>query len=294
MPEAMAVQAVGLLAPRARATVARIRKEHPDADRAKLSERLTSRGVRTSVLDGSFLGGPFMVLWPAAFVAALTAQMRMVLELAALLEPDRDPAALTEDMLVLQGVTPTRETARELLAAAETTGAETTGGGSADEEPAARPGWWVMVRRLAYLIGLLTIADETVTRRHRVGVWASVLAVVAVGFVAPLVWIPASAEMYRRATTRLAARTVAYYAPQPAGGPESAAPAPGRWVLRPGALAVAVRSAVSVVLITGAVLTMVIADLKIASSHILAAVVLLVVLSGLYLVALQRSRRRRH
>jgi hypothetical protein len=289
MPEAMAVQAVDLLAPRARAKVAQVRTEHPDATVAALRERLTTRGVRGSVADGAFLGGPFMVLWPAAFVAALVAQIRMVLELATLFAPDRDAAALTEDLLVLQGVSPSVEAARELIAAAGRTGGEEAG-----EQAQAPPGWWVMVRRLAFLIGLVTTGDETVSRARRVGVWLSVLAVVAVGFVAPLVWIPASAEMYRRATTRLAARTVAYYAPQHAAERAAAPAADGSWFVRPGGLLVALRSAVSVVLIAGTVVTVILADLKIASSHLLAALVLLVGLSLLYLVALRRRRRQRH
>ncbi|MFE0458631.1 hypothetical protein ACFW1A_05125 [Kitasatospora sp. NPDC058965] len=286
----MAVQAVDLLASRARAKTDQVRAEQPDAATGRLSEQLTTRGVRTSVLDGAFLGGPFMVLWPAAFVAALIAQIRMVLELAALYQPDRDPAALTEDLLVLQGVSPTTEAARALLDAAAAPRDRESG---AEQEPEAPPSWWVMVRRLAYLIGLLTISDRPVSLLRRAGVWLSVIAVVAVGFVVPLVWIPASAEMYRRATSRLAARTVAYYAPHGAGAEaEEGAADAGRGFLRPGALLVALRSAVSAVLIGGAVLTVVVADLRIASSHILAAVALLVGLSVLYFVVVRRRRRR--
>ncbi|MFE9421491.1 hypothetical protein ACFYNO_00860 [Kitasatospora sp. NPDC006697] len=290
MPEAMAVEAVRLLTPGARAHTDRLRAEHPEEEPGRLGERLAARGVRGSVLDGAFLGGPFMVLWPAAFVAALVAQLRMVLELAALFDPDRDPAALTEDLLVLQGVSPSAGAAREALAAARPAAGE-HGVPGEPGEPGERPGWWTVLRRLARLTGLLTAADPTAGRLRRAGIWLGVTAVVLLGFVAPLVWIPASAEMYRRATTRLAARTVAYYAPAGAG-----ARTPGgerRWALRPGALLVALRSVVSVLVIAGVVLTAIAADLRIAASHLIAAAVLLVAVSGLYLLARWRRHRRR-
>ncbi|WP_371477537.1 hypothetical protein [Kitasatospora sp. NBC_00315] len=295
MPEAMAVQAVRLLGPRAEASAAAILAEHPGLGPAQHRERATARGVRASVLEGAFLGGPFMLLWPAAFVAALSAQIRMVLELAALSGVHREPGELAADLLVLQGVCSSPEAARELLDAAGPADEESADQASADEapadgEPAGRTGWWVLVKRLAYLIGLLTAGEQSAGRGRQLAVWSGVAAVVALGCVVPLIWIPASAEMYRRATTKLAARATAYYAPSvegPAVGPRAAR----RWVLRPGAAMVALRTAVSILLIVGVLVTALVADLRIASSHVLAVVVLLTAVSALYVLVL-RARRR--
>ncbi|MFC1416674.1 hypothetical protein [Streptacidiphilus cavernicola] len=291
LPEQLAVQAVRLLGPHATAAAARVRAAHPDAVPGRWSRTVAERGIRATVAEGAFLGGPFMLLWPAAFGAALVAQLTMVLELAALPDRPRSPEELAEDLLVLQGVSPTPAAARALLDAAS----------HADRgEPAGpRPGWWSTGRRLAYLIGLLTPADPAGSRgrnRSRAGIrlrraatWAGVAAVVLVGCAAPLVWIPASAEMYRRATAGLAARATAYYSP--VGGYDPLPAGGRRWLLRPGAVLVAVRALVSVLLTAAVLAAVLLADLRIASSHWPAAVLLLIAVSALYAALLRRHRR---
>ncbi|WP_344444024.1 hypothetical protein [Kitasatospora nipponensis] len=310
LPETMAVQAVRLLWPGAKAAAARVRTGHRDLDPAQVRERVTAHGINASVLEGAFLGGPFMLLWPAAFVAALTAQLRMVLELAALSEPHRDPDALAADLLVLQGVSPSAPAARELLdaagatvasvateaagAAGATGSADTdTAGESTAGESAAPAGWWTTMRHLSYLIGLLTPGKPTTGRLRQAAVWVGVVVLVVLGCAVPLLWIPASAEMYRRATTRLAARSTAYYA---SGAGDRAAEAPavaGRWSLRPGAVLVTLRAAVAAVLILGVLVVVLVADVRIATSHLLGAAALLIGVSGLYAVVLTRRRRGR-
>src|SRR5690349_3938409 len=81
MPERLAAFVVEYLGADVADTVAGLREsERAGTARADPTEEVISRGVRRSVVDGSFLGGPFLLLLPIAFVAALLAQLRMVLE----------------------------------------------------------------------------------------------------------------------------------------------------------------------------------------------------------------------
>ncbi|OQR60947.1 hypothetical protein B6E66_27370 [Streptomyces maremycinicus] len=80
-------------------------------------DQLLARGRRATVAEGAFVGGPFLVLIPVAFCAALLRQTRTILELAALTgrnPTERDRAA---ELLVLQGVYEDVPAARTGLAA---------------------------------------------------------------------------------------------------------------------------------------------------------------------------------
>lgn len=260
MPERMAVFAVELLGPPAAERMAKRQPGGPEqrVDTAERAHQVVRRGVRTSVVEGSFLGGPFMALLPIAFCGALLAQVRMVLELAALSGRDPGDETVVADLLVIQSVHPTVEQAEEALRQAR----PAAGGGE------TKAGWWSTVRRLAYLIGLVTPQEHPRGRLRGAAVWVGMIALVLVGFVVPFVWVPVCAGTYRRATNELAVVAARHFALRggtgvlPQGGP-----AGRRATLRPGLLLVTVRVLLAClvpVVIVGVVLA---ADLRFGDQH---------------------------
>ncbi|MEU3983830.1 hypothetical protein AB0F77_27755 [Streptomyces sp. NPDC026672] len=168
------------------------------------------------------MGGPFLVLIPVAFCAALLRQARTVLELAALDGRDPTASARAGELLVLQGVYEDTRQARDALARAGRAAV-------APDAPARRKRWailWDVTLRMAHLLGILAPADEsqdTGRRVRRVAVkawrWLLLGLVFLVGLVAPLVWLPYLATIYRRADARLADRVLAYYFADTASAP---------------------------------------------------------------------------
>ncbi|MDH6108253.1 uncharacterized membrane protein YhaH (DUF805 family) [Kitasatospora sp. MAP12-15] len=252
MPELMAVFAVEFLGDQAAQTATDLRDPHATApaDAPDPAARVIRTGVHRSVVEGAFLGGPFMLLLPIAFCAALLAQLRMLLELSALAGRDPRDRALAADLLVIQGVYAD-------LVAAESGLREAS---KASPGAGVRAGWWDTVRRQAYLLGLLAPEDQPRGRLRRAAGWAGIGALVLVGLVLPFVWVPACGEMYRRATGRLARRTAAYFA---LDRDRAAGPAvEERFALRPGALLVAVRTLVVCLLSAGTLLMVLLTDLN--------------------------------
>ncbi|MBK3638413.1 hypothetical protein JHN52_37265, partial [Streptomyces sp. MBT97] len=113
--------------------------------------QLLSRGRRATVTEGAFVGGPFLVLIPVAFCAALLRQTRTVLELAALTGRDPTERDRAAEILVLQGVYDDVPAARAGLSAA---GARAPRSGSL-RRPAVLGG---LTLRMARLLGLLAPA----------------------------------------------------------------------------------------------------------------------------------------
>ncbi|MEU8926947.1 hypothetical protein AB0D10_39530 [Kitasatospora sp. NPDC048545] len=282
MPERLAVFAVEYLGPLAADAAAQAREaERAGADRAEVTEQAIARGVRRSVVDGSFLGGPFILLLPVAFVAALLAQLRMVLELAAMAGHDPCGGDAAVEVLLVQGVYPTPEDAAEALRKASRAGTDAGSRGS----------WWSVVRRQAYLIGLVTPEEPTRGRIRKWLGWAGIGVLLLIGTVVPFVWVPACAEMYRRATNELADRALVRY------GSSGAAAPPRNWnrsVLRPGLLLVVLRTVVAFLATAGAVLVVLLTGVRVADNSLLAMVLVLLGLSGLVVGwHYVRSRRRR-
>jgi hypothetical protein len=260
MPERMAVFAVEFLGPRAAEWIAQRRSEQAadGADADELGNQVVRRGVHSAVAEGSFLGGPFMALLPIAFCGALLAQVRMVLELAALSGRDPRDEAVVADLLVIQGVHPTVLQAEAALREARPAAAHAGPGAS----------WWSTVRRQAYLIGLVTPQDHPSGKMHRAAVWVGTIALVLIGFVVPFVWVPVCAEMYRRATNRLAAVSARHFAQH--GGTEvlpARGPASRRGTLRPGFVLVTVRVLLACLVPFAIVLVVLAADLRVADAH---------------------------
>ncbi|MFF1302194.1 hypothetical protein [Streptomyces sp. NPDC058307] len=191
--------------------IAALRRDHPTATDAELRARVIARGHTTVVAEGALVGGPFLVLIPLAFCAALLRQARTVLELAAL--DGRDPTADTRaaELLVLQGAYEDTRQAQHAL----------TRTGRAAGPLTRWKRWvalWEVTLRMAHLLGLLTPGrgDHDAGRRvRRVAVqawrWLLLGVVLVVGLVAPLVWLPYMAMTYRRTDARLAERVLAYY-----------------------------------------------------------------------------------
>ncbi|MFI1165043.1 hypothetical protein ACH4UM_15855 [Streptomyces sp. NPDC020801] len=100
LPETLALFAVRRMGPRAK----RAAESLPRGEPVELRARLVARGRRNTVSQGAFVGGPFLVLVPVAFCAALLSQARLALDLAALDGRDPTGSERAAELLVLQGV----------------------------------------------------------------------------------------------------------------------------------------------------------------------------------------------
>ncbi|MFI9587368.1 hypothetical protein ACIHCQ_37380 [Streptomyces sp. NPDC052236] len=226
LPELLADFAVRRIGPAVPEAIASLRRNHPNATEAELRAQVVARGRRTVVSEGSLVGGPFLVLIPVAFCAALLHQARTVLELAALDGRDPTASARAGELLVLQGVYKDTWQAQHALART----------GRAGGAPARWKRWvalWDVTLRMAHLLGVLTPPDESQAAGRRVRQvaaqawrWLLLGVVFLVGLVAPLVWLPYMAVTYQRADARLADRVLAYYF-------ADTAPAPRHRISRP-------------------------------------------------------------
>ncbi|MER7577022.1 hypothetical protein [Streptomyces sp. NPDC126514] len=262
LPELLADFAVRRMGPAVPGSVDQLRQDHPDATAEELRQLVVTRGRRAVVSEGSFVGGPFVVLIPVAFCAALLRQARTVLELAAL--DGRDPTARARagELLVLQGVYENTGQAQDALARLPRAG----------DTPARRRRWkalWRVTLRMARLLGVLTPGDggpESGGRLRGLAVqvwrWLFLGVVFLVGLVAPLVWLPYMAMVYQRGDARLTKRVLAYYfgdtAPSPRGR---------RTRLQPEVVAAALRALLSLLVPIGMIAVTLLAGLRIADSH---------------------------
>ncbi|RSS61443.1 hypothetical protein [Streptomyces sp. WAC06614] len=257
LPELLAGFALRHAGPRAARSVARLRAERPGADTAALGAELVERGVRRTVTEGAFVGGPFLVFIPVAFCAALLSQARTMLELAALAGHDPTEPRRAAELMVLQGVYADPDTAQRALAArsgehrrAGETGGDGPGRSSRRKNggrKGRRSGRFAVLTgltlRMAKLLGLMPPrpADTAMTARDRLamaGRWTLLAVTLLVGMVAPLVWLPYMAVSYRRSTRQALSRAAAYYLTDtPLPSPRS-----GTSRLDPGMLAAAARA----------------------------------------------------
>ncbi|MEU2395967.1 hypothetical protein [Streptomyces sp. NPDC007369] len=262
LPEFLAAFAVRHMGPAAARSVARVRAAHPGAAPAELRTRILTRGRRRTVAEGAFVGGPFLVLIPFAFCVAILSQAQTCLELAAL--DGRDPAdpERAAELLVLQGVYEDAGRARAALADIRLP----------EEGPAPEtvppPGRMTAVQRLvmrmARLLGLITPGEEAPGRLPRwlvqTGRYVLLAAVVLVGMVAPLVWLPYMASSYNRSTDRLLARATAFYF----GEPPAARPRRRTARIEPEMVVSALRALLSLLVALGFVFGVLAANLRLA------------------------------
>ncbi|MCB5179418.1 hypothetical protein [Streptomyces antimicrobicus] len=289
LPELLAGFAVRHTGPRAARSVARLRAERPDADVPSLGADVVARGVRRTITEGAFVGGPFVVFIPVAFCAALLSQARTMLELAAV--AGRDPTAprRAAELLVLQGVHPDADTAERALEAYAQEDRRSP------EQPARGriSALTALTLRMAKLLGLMTPrgADTAPPARERLattGRWALLGATFLVGTVAPLVWLPYMAVSYRRSTREVLARAAGYYLTDTPLPPQRA----GRSRLDPGMLAAAVRAVGFLVLPALLVVLLYVVDLRLAGS-VWPVVLLTLAAASVVAGAVWHLRRRR-
>ncbi|MEV7612576.1 hypothetical protein [Streptomyces sp. NPDC089799] len=289
LPELLADFGLRFSGPRAARGVARLREKRPDADAAALGGEVVSRGMRRTVSEGAFVGGPFLLFIPVAFCAALLSQVRTMLELAAVAGLDPTAPERAPELLVLQGVYPDTETAARALAEGPPPGA---GGPS---RPGRLPALTALTLRMAKLLGLMTPGQDVTptwrTRLARVGSWLLLGVVLVVGMVAPLVWVPYMAVSYRKATARMMPRAVAFYL-------SDVPPAPrrrGAYRVDPGSLAGALRALSSLLAPVGLVLFVLVADVRLFGSSwpVLCIVLVAASIGAGVLWHLHRRRRSR-
>jgi len=289
MPEHLALWSLKHFGPRASAAVEKIRASNPDADNAQLEAKVIEHQVRVSMTEGAFVGGPFIVLIPIAFCAALLAQAQMALELAALsgLKPDDEMRAA--DLLVIQGAYASTADASEALA-------------KLTRDPKAREGKRLpkgtrikMLMRMAYLLELLGPSDEPKSSRIKSALSIALLcAVFLLGLVLPLVWVPYMAYAFRKSGVRMGARASKFYAESrsaEAGVTVTKAPTV-RIAMSAGLIRMVFLIAVPIVVAIVALLT----GADIGTGKWISALILLLVVSGLVTLAwfgYRRWRRRR-
>jgi hypothetical protein len=211
MAEHLAVWSLSRFGPIADSAVGKLRARQPDADRDALEEAVVTRQSRVAMTEGAFVGGPFIVLIPIAFCAALLAQGQMVFELAAVAGRSPRDHLRAAELLVLLGAYPTTEEAGAAIAAMP------RDAGKRDGKRLPAGTRIDMVKRMAYLLQMLGPTDETRTRLRATLGWIGIGVLFLVGLVLPLVWVPYMAYSMRRATLRLGERARTYYAAGEAG-----------------------------------------------------------------------------
>ena len=288
MPEHIALWSLKRFGPRASSAVEKLRSSHPDAGPGELERMVIERQTRVSMTEGAFVGGPFLLLIPLAFCAGLLAQAQMAIELAALAGYAPDDMTRAADLLVLQGAYPSTAEASAALAKVTRDPKQHEG------KKLPRGTRWSMIKRMAYMLGVLGAGDEKQSRLRSVLGMVFVGAVFLVGLVLPLVWVPYMAMAFRKSGLRMGERATQFYAERQSS--EAGVTVTKGQTVRIGMSAGLARLAL---LILAPVLVAVIALLTgadIGSGKVLSAVILLIAVSGLATlawVAFRWWRRRR-
>jgi hypothetical protein len=206
MPEHLALWSLKYFGPRASSAVEKLRDSHPGAESGELEAAVIQRQTRVSMTEGAFVGGPFILLIPVAFCAALLAQAQMALELAALAGYAPDDEMRAADLLVIQGAYASTAEASEALA-------------RLTRDPKAREGKRLprgtrisMIKRMAFMLGMVGSSDEKPSRLRSVLQLLLVGAVLLVGLVLPLIWVPYLAVAFRKSSLVMGSRASAFYA----------------------------------------------------------------------------------
>ncbi|MEV4615525.1 hypothetical protein AB0K43_23485 [Kitasatospora sp. NPDC049258] len=265
LPEQLALLAVQLEGHRARAAVAKLRRTKPGAGPVELGRLVIERGTRLTVVEGGAVGGPFMLLVPVAFCAALLAQLRMVLELAALAGHDPVVRERAAELLVVQGAYPTVPQARQALAEVADRPAVPA------EGRLPRGTRTRMLREMAYLLGLIDPGGRRPGRIRQAAGRLAVAALVVVGFFFPLVWVPAMWVAYQRGTSRLGLRAAEFYGSRSGGAPVGPPAGGGGW--RPAGVLVLARTLVATLVPTFALLVVLVTDVRLVGSKLAAGLV---------------------
>jgi hypothetical protein len=205
MAEHLALWSLKYFGPRANRAVERLQASRPTATQEELEQLAIQHQTRVCMTEGAFLGGPFILLLPVAFCAALLAQAQMAFELAAINGYSATDRMRGADLLVLQGAYSTTEEAGAALD--KVTRAEREGG------RLPRGTRWGMIKRMGFLLGLLA-APGTPKPSLLVSLvrWIALGVTFIVGLVLPLVWVPYMAISMRRAALQMGQRGREFYA----------------------------------------------------------------------------------
>lgn len=272
MAEQIAVWSLARFGPRADAAVAKLRDGRPGAGRDELERLVIARQARVSMTEGAFVGGPFILLIPVAFCAALLAQAQMVFELAAVSGHEPDDQMRAADLLVLLGAYPSTDEATAALAAMTRDPHQRKG----KRLPAGTR--WAMVKRMMYMLQVLGTTDERSRLRNALG-WAGIGLLVLVGFALPLVWVPYMAYSSRRSTLRMGERARAYYAEAQPG--DAGVTVRKRQVVRTGGTVALARLALLVLLPIAVALVALATDFSFGNGQLVDAGLLLLGVSAL-------------
>jgi hypothetical protein len=285
MAEHIAVWSLAHFGPRADTAVKKLRNDEPDADRDELERLVVERQMHVATTEGAFVGGPFIVLIPFAFCAALLAQAQMIYELAAVAGHEPNDRMRAAELLVLLGAYDSTDEAMNALA---TMAREPR---SRERKRLPRGPRWQMVKRMAYLLGLFGAGDDTRSRLRVALGWTGIGVLCLVGFVLPLVWVPYMAYSTRRSTLVLGARARTYYA---AHTGDAGVVVRRRHVVRVGGTAALARTAFFVVLPIGAAVVALLTDFSFGGGRWFGSGLLLLVVSALVTLGWFGRRWWRH
>jgi hypothetical protein len=204
--EHLVLWSIKRFAGRATSAVARIQRSHLGAEPAVLQRAVVQRQTRVSMTEGAVVGGPFIVLIPVAFCAALLAQAQMILELAVLDGRPADDELRGAELLVLQRVYPSVEQAQAGLARVRR---DLDGRHEAKLPRGTR---WITLKRMALLLGLLGSEEERPGFIRTVLQWIFLGLLFLVSFVLPLIWAPYMAAAMRRSSLEIGNRGMRFYA----------------------------------------------------------------------------------
>jgi hypothetical protein len=274
MAEHLALWSLARFGPRADRAVEKLRGSATSRD--ELERLVIQRQTRVAMTEGAFVGGPFIVLIPIAFCAALLAQAQMVFELAAVGGHEPKDRMRADELLVLIGAYESTDAAAAALATV------TQQSGRREGKRLPRGTRWAMIKRMAYLVGVLGIAEERSRLRVALG-WTGIGVLFLVGLVLPLVWVPYMAYSTRRSTLRLGDRTRVYYAAADTG--EAGLTVQRRSTVRVGGTAALVRTTFFVVVPILAALVALLSDFSLTGGHWVTAGLLLLGVSALATLA---------
>jgi hypothetical protein len=274
MAEHLALWSLARFGPRADRAVEKLRGSATSRD--ELERLVIQRQTRVAMTEGAFVGGPFIVLIPIAFCAALLAQAQMVFELAAVAGHEPKDRMRADELLVLIGAYESTDAAAAALATV------TQQSGRREGKRLPRGTRWAMIKRMAYLVGVLGIAEERSRLRVALG-WTGIGVLFLVGLALPLVWVPYMAYSTRRTTLRLGDRTRVYYAAADTG--EAGLTVQRRSTVRVGGTAALVRTTFFVVVPILAALVALLSDFSLTGGHWVTAGLLLLGVSALATLA---------
>ncbi len=203
MAEHLALWSLKYFGPRAGTAVDKLRAEHPDAPVEDMERQVVEHQTRVCIAEGAFVGGPFIVLIPIAFCAALLAQAQMAFELAAVNGYSPTDEMRAADLLVVQGA---YDSTDEAGAALEKVTQE-----PAEHKRLPAGTRWNMIKRMAYLLGVIGSDDPDQSRFHGAFNVGVLVLTFLVGLILPLVWVPYMAISMRRSALRMGKKATAFY-----------------------------------------------------------------------------------